>query len=473
MEERHRYKEVGRHITALIDSAALLPGERLPSLRALSRQLRVSIATVTQAYLELEKTGIVEARPRSGYYVRQALRRLPRPESVPRPQLEPIAGNRSRLIQTVLGAVGSSDLLPLGVTGAAPELLPGKLLAKLMAAECRGAPEAAIGYEQIAGHIELRRQIALYLLGSGIAARPEEIIVTTGAMEALYIAIRALTRPGDTVLIQSPTYYCFLQLLESCGLRAVEIPSHPRTGVHPDDLRQALKRFDIRACLLAPNFNNPDGSLTCEEARAEIMAILEEEEVPLIEDDVYGDVHFGPRRPGTLKARDRRGLVLYCNSFSKTIAPGFRVGYLLPGRFFPKALEIKSTTNVTSATPTQRALAAYLRQGHFERHLRRLRQTMEAQMRTLQLHLGCHFPAGTRVTQPEGGGALWVELPPGVDGVEYFYRARAEGIGVVPGSVFSTQDRFGNYVRLSCNGLWNEDLARGVETLGRIAAEMA
>lgn len=472
-EDTFRYRQVEQHIAALIDSATLAPGERLPSLRALSRQLRVSVATVSQAYLELERQGVVEARSRSGFYVRAPLRSLPNTGPQRRPELEPVAGNRSRLIQTVLEAVGRGDLLPTGVTGAAPQLLPGRTLARLMAAECRRSPNGVLGYEQVAGNLDLRRQIALHLLGYGITADPDEIIVTVGAMEALYLAVRTLTRPGDNILIQSPTYYCFLQLLENCGLRAIEIPSHPQTGVAPADLTQALDRFDIRACLLAPSFNNPDGSLTAEGARREIVALLAARGVPLIEDDVYGDFHFDGPRPATCKGFDEEGLVLYCNSFSKSVAPGYRIGYLLPGRFYRKALDVKSTTNVSTATPNQRVLATFLREGHFERHMNRLRRTLAEQMTTMQLHLGRHFPAGTRVTRPQGGTALWLELPQGIDGVDYFHRARAAGIGVVPGCAFSAQDRYRNYVRLSCTGIWNEEMAAGIRTLGELAHEMA
>ncbi len=471
--EQFRYEQVGQHILAMIDAATLVPGQRLPSLRTLSRDLRVSIATVSQAYLELEKQGIIEARTRSGFFVRAPLKSLPKPRPVRRPDPGPVVGNRSQLIQSVLEAVGHSDLLPFGVTGAAPQLLPGRELARLLAAECRQAPERMLAYEQIAGNLDLRRQIALYLMHRGINATPEEILITNGAMEALYIAVRILTRPGDNMLIQSPTYYCFLQLLENCGVRTIEIPSHPQTGVHPADLRQALDRFDIRACILAPNFNNPDGSLTGDEARREIVDLLAERQIPLIEDDVYGDVHFGPERPGTCKTLDRDGSIVYCNSFSKTVSAGYRIGFMLPGRFYAKALEIKSTTNVSSPTPTQRAMAAYLRQGSFERHLRRLCRTLEQQMQTMQLHLGRHFPPGTGVTRPQGGTALWLELPGNIDSVDYFYRARQLGIGVVPGMAFSTQDRFRNYIRLSCSGVWDDRMAAGVQTLGELAAEMA
>jgi len=336
----------------------------------------------------------------------------------------------------------------------------------------RAEPERAMGYAPIPGDRKLIHQIAYRSMEFGIPTKPDDPLITAGCMEALYLSLRSICRRGDTVLIQSPTYYCFLQLLETLGLRAVEVPSDPEHGVLPGELARALKTFDIAACVFAPNFNNPDSSLTPDEAKREIVTMLAERDIPLVEDDVYTDLHFGPKRPGTYKQFDQKGLVLLCSSFSKTIAPGFRVGWMLPGRYRQKALEIKATTNVSSSSPAQMAIAEYLRQGRMERHLKKLRADLERQMDTMQLHLGRHFPAGTRVTHPVGGAVLWLELPKHVDSVELFFQAREKGVGIAPGAIFSTQDKFANYIRLSCGNPWTDELEQGVSTLGRLAGAM-
>ena len=470
-QELFRYQQVERHVRHLIESAAVGPGERLPSLRALSRKLNASITTINQAYLELEKQGLVEARPRSGFFVRKQPSCSP-PVSVPRPELEPTLGNRGRLIQTVLSSVGDPNLLPLGVVCPSEELLPSKALSRLMASVLRDSPCRSIAYETIYGHLELRRQLAFRALDAGMSVSPEDFLITSGAMEALYVALRAVTRPGDNVLIQSPTYYCFLQLLENCGLRAIEIPSRPDNGVDPADVAKVLQRFDIRASIFSPNFNNPDGSLASDEAKQEVVKLLAEAEVPLIEDDVYGDLCFSSRRPRTYKSFDRVGMVLLCSSFSKTIAPGYRVGWMLPGRYFRQALEVKTVTNVCTATPTQMAVAAYLRTGQYERHLQRLRAAIEKQMQTMQIHIGNYFPAGTGMTRPKGGSVLWLELDESIDSVALFYQAREAGIGIAPGAIFSTQDKYNNFIRLSCGALWSEGLRNGLEALGGLIKEM-
>lgn len=470
--ELFRYRKVEKQIIALIDSGALKPGEKLPSLRKLSRQLNVSISTISQAYLELEKKGMIESRERSGFFLTSSPQRMPLPASRPRPEMVPTIGQRSGLIQKVLQAHGNRDLLPFGVVCPAEEHLPGKTLTRILTSELRSNPTRALDYTPVSGDPELRRQIALRALDSGIRVAPDEIIITSGAMEGLSIALRALTRPGDNVLVQSPVYFCLLQLLENCGLRTIEIPSSTG-GIDPSDLRKAIDRFDIRAAILVPNFNNPDGSLTSQQAKQEIVEILAERRIPLVEDDVYGDLHFSRNRPGTCKSFDREGQVILCSSFSKTVAPGYRIGWMIPGRFYEKALEIKTTTNLCTASPNQIVIATFLREGYYERHLKRLRSAVQNQMETLLLSLRRHFPEATRAGFPEGGAAIWVELPKEIDAVEYFYRARELGIGLAPGPIFSAQDKYNNFIRLSCNGIWNETMEEGIRELGQLAHRMA
>lgn len=469
----YRYQAVEKQITDMIDSGALTLGDKLPSLRRMSRDLGMSISTVNQAYVELEHKGVVESRPRSGFFIRRRATRLPRTESPPSAMKEPRPVTRIGLIQTVLESVGREDAVPLAVIEPGTELLPLTELSKITAAMVRDDPRRALSYSPISGNADLIRQVAFRSMEYGIPTTPDDPIITVGCMEALYLALRATCRRGNTVLIQSPTYFCFLQLLETLGLRAIEIPSNPEGGVDPADLAHALRTFDIAACVLSPNFNNPDASLTPDEAKREIVAMLAARNTPLIEDDVSTDLHYTPKRPGTYKQFDDNGLVLLCSSFSKTIAPGYRVGWCLPGRFRQKVLEVKATTNVSTSTPVQMAIAEYLRQGRMERHLNRLRASLEQQMDTMQLHLERYFPSTTRVSHPQGGLVLWLELDPRVDGVELFFQAKGKGIAIAPGAIFSTRDKFSNYIRLSCGEPMNDRIRQGIADLGAITATMA
>jgi DNA-binding transcriptional MocR family regulator len=260
--------------------------------------------------------------------------------------------------------------------------------------------------------------------------------------------------------------------LDTLGLRVVEIPSRPDGGISPADVANAIHQFDVRACILNLNFSNPDGGVVPDAAKEEIVKLLANKSIPLVEDDVSGDIHFGSIRPQVCKRYDRKGLVMLCSSFSKTISPGYRVGWLIPGVFHKKAEDIKVTTSICTASPTQMAVAEFLRTGKYERHIKRLRTAIESQMQAMQLGVSRAFPAETKVTRPSGGLALWIELPQAVDSREYFFRAREQGIGVVPGLIFSTLDQYRHFVRLTCSGLWTREVEEGIKKLGNLAEQM-
>lgn len=475
MHETFAYHRLEQELTTRIMSGVLAPGEKLPSLRDASLRAGVSIGTAVAAYAELERKGYVESRPRSGYYVR-AVARQPAPPS-PQAELPATAAtvSRSLLIRQVMEALGRADLL-LGLSVPSPDLLPVATLNRLMFQAVRDMGPRAISYAPVEGLPELRRHIALRAMDAGAELAPAEMLVTNGAVEALCIALRCVTRPGDAVVLASPTYYCMLELLETLGLRAIEVVSQPGTGVRPADVADVLSRFNVAAIALIPNFNNPDGSLMPAEAKAEIATMAAARGVPIIEDDIYGELHHGPERPPLLRAlAPDPGMVLSCSSFSKTLAPGFRVGWLAPGRFLDKALQLKATSTVCTATPMQLAIAEFLARGGYDKHVKKLRTTLKSQSQAMRAALGREFPAGTRVSEPAGGLQLWVELPTRprpVDSIEFFLKARMRGIGVCPGSLFSPTDRYRGFVRLCCGTLWDAALEKGLRELGQLAAEM-
>ncbi len=471
--ELFRYEAVEKRILALIDSGELGPGDKIPSLRGMGAKLGLSVSTVNQAYMELERLGVIEARPKSGFFVRAARKRPPAPEPPRRRECAPRAVTRSGLILQVLNEFAGYDHLPLGAARTSSDLLPVKALSRIMTRVMAERGWQATSYGDVVGDQGLRRQIALRMADLGIEASPERMIVTAGAMEALFVALRSVTRPGDNVIIASPSYYCFLQLLENMGLRALELDSRPDRGIDPDELERVAARYNVAACILAPNFNNPDGALIPDANKEKIVGILAKSGTPLIEDDVYGDVYFGKRRPLTCKSFDRKGLVLYCSSFSKVLCPGYRVGWMLPGAFFDKAFEMKATTSVSSAGPSQMTVAEYLGMGGFDRHLRGLRAAMARQARIMESRVLRYFPEGVGVTRPEGGAVLWVRLPGGVDASRFYYAAREAGIAVAPGNIFSTCDKYGDCVRLSHGSPWNDALEDGMRVLGEIAARLA
>ncbi|GFK92951.1 HTH-type transcriptional regulator NorG [Fundidesulfovibrio magnetotacticus] len=471
--ESYRYETVRQSVLEQIESGGLKPGDKAPSLRRLAQRMRVSLSTVLLAYGQLESEGVLEARPKSGYFVRARQKRLPLPRVKSCPDEFPETLNRARLIGKLLENMARRDLVPLGVARTDEALLPLAQLNRMLAQTLRDEGERTGYYGPVPGLESLRVQIASHCLDAGIECGPSGVVVTNGAMEALHVALRSVTRPGDTVAIASPTYYCFLQLLENLGLRVIEVPSRPGEGVRPADLALITERFRVAACVLTPNFNNPDGALTPDPAKAEIVEILARTGTPLIEDDVYGDLHHGPERPRCCKSYDREGLVLHCSSFSKSLSPGYRVGWLMPGRFLDKALEIKATVSVATATPTQMAVAEFLRQGLMHRHLKRLRPALKSMMDNMLGLIERHFPPGTRATRPSGGTVCWVELPGGGDGVEFMRLAMDAGISAAPGALFSSQGCFRRFVRLSAGVRQGPELEAAVKTLGRIAWELS
>lgn len=467
------YEEIAARIGALIDQGTYRPGERIPSIRALSRQMQVSINTVMEAYARLENTGKVEARPQSGYYVRTGAPE-PGPDSA-RGETgeEPVACCVSieegpmRIMRTL----SDPSQVPLGSGIPNSDLLPVDRLNRMLASESRRFRMQSVSYTGPRGTKRLRTQIARRSLSYGCTFSPEEIVVTSGCVEAVTLALQATCRPGDTVAIASPVYYTFLHSIQWMGLKVLEIPSTPREGMSVEVLAYAIRNNPVHACLVIPNFNNPLGSVMPDERKRELVELLARHDIPLIEDDVYGDLAFGPDRPVAVKAYDGKGLVLYCSSFSKILAPGYRVGWIVPGRYQREVQQLKSLFNIATATPTQLAIAEFLANGGYDHHLRTIRRVYNRQMEKVRDAVARYFPPGTRVTRPGGGFVLWVEMPEGVDASRLYEEAGKKGIGIAPGPLFSTAGRYGNCIRLTA-AFWSERVEQALETVGEIAGKM-
>ncbi len=469
---RHLYEELAEDLTGLIAKGTLRAGDRLPSVRVLSDQRSVSISTVLQAYLLLESRGFVETRPQSGHYVRSTrLALVPEPRP-PRVSSTATKVTVSDLIARVYGASRDPNVVLLGGGYMSPALLPTERLNRGLAAVARAAGGAGIAYDPPPGLPALRRQIARRAAECGVALRADELVTTVGTMEALHLCLRAVARAGDTIVVESPAYYGVLQLIESLEMRALEIPSNAGTGIDLGLLDAALRQQRVKACLVVTNFSNPSGALMPDDAKRELVKMLARRDIPLIEDDIYGDLHFDGARPRPARAFDRQGLVMLCGSFSKTLAPGYRVGYVAPGRYRDVVERLKFAQTVATPTLAQMAIADFLENGGYERHLRRLRRALSEQVARVSESIAEHFPRGTRISRPRGGFLLWVEMPPGKSALELHDRALARGVSVAPGPIFSAKQRFTSCIRVSCGYPWSEAIERGVRTLGQIAGTL-
>jgi DNA-binding transcriptional MocR family regulator len=321
------------------------------------------------------------------------------------------------------------------------------------------------------GNPNLRRQIALRYLIGGMNVPANDIVITNGALEALNLCLQAVTQPGDTVIVEAPTFYGALQALERQGLKALEVPTHPRTGMDLAAMEAAIKRHAPKACWLMTQFQNPLGSLMPDDRKRQLVELLARHDIPLIEDDVYGELYFGAARPVPAKAYDKQGLVLHCSSFSKCLAPGYRIGWASAGRYTQRVQRLKLSSTLSASGPAQGAIAEYLEQGGYDRHLRRLRDTLQTQQERMADAIAHEFPAGTRVTRPQGGFFLWVELPAAVDALALHREALARGISVAPGPIFSASGQFASALRLNYGHPWDASHDAAIRVLGELARE--
>jgi len=465
-----RYEALADDLARSIQSGAFRPGARLPSVRQTTTARRISPSTVFQAYYLLEARGLIESRARSGYYVAARPPRLPpEPESASRPDGDSRPVDVSELVFDVLQSAMQRDLVPFGSAFPSPLLFPLPKLGRAIAAAAQDLDPWSTVDDLTPGQAELRRQISLRYLIDGIDVAPEEIIVTNGALEALNLGIAAVTKPGDAVLVESPCFYAVLQSLERNGLRAVEVPTHPRDGVDLHALEQAIVRHAPRACWLMPTFHNPLGATMPEDAKRDLVSLLAGHGIPLIEDDVYAELHYGARRPLPAKAFDRDGGVIHCSSFSKCLAPGYRIGWVAAGRFGDTIARNKLTTTLNTNVPAQRAIGRYLQGGGYDRHLRRLRATLAQQQASYIAAVSTFFPEGTKVTRATGGYFAWIELPEGRDALSLHRRALQAGISIAPGPIFSASRGFGRCLRLNYGHPLDARIEQALQTLGALA----
>ncbi|SDO88596.1 DNA-binding transcriptional regulator, MocR family, contains an aminotransferase domain [Pseudomonas jinjuensis] len=467
-DKMKRYEKFADDIAELIRSGVLAAGQKVPSVRHASRTYGVSPSTVFQAYYLLEDRGLIVARARSGYFVREQVRRpLAEPE-IARQQAETTEVDVSELVFSVLGSIKDPDTVPFGSAFPAPELFPLPRLARSMAQAVRDMDPRAVVTDMVPGSHSLRRQIALRYMVGGMPLAVEELVVTNGALEALNLCLQVVTQPGDLVAIEAPAFYATLQVLERLKLKAVEIPVHPREGIDLDVLADSLEKLPIRACWFMSNFQNPLGASMSEDRKRALATLLARHQVPLIEDDVYAELYFARQAPKPVKACDSEGLVMHCSSFSKCLAPGYRVGWVAGGRFSGQIERLRLMTSISASIPAQAAIADYLQHGGYDRHLRKLRHALEGQQNAMLAAVARHFPEETRVTRPSGGYFLWLELPERIDALKLFQLALAQGISIAPGPIFSATRRFGHCLRLNYGHPWSTRSEQAMETLGRI-----
>ncbi len=460
------YRQVIDLINENIDSGTLKPGDRLPSLRKMSNSAGVSVPTVRQAYIELETQRRIESRPQSGFYVRHFQRnKLVKPGRSS--TVAPVELCCRPLMERVYDGVNNPALVPMGIANPTMCKAASKGLHRAMKRVMARTEERSLNYASTVGEDMLRRQIAYHYLDTiGAQVEPESIIITNGGQEALLLALQAVAKPGDVIAVETPTYHGQLELIDSLGMLAVEVETCPEEGVVIGEVQKVLEQHPVKACIFSTTLSNPLGVTVPEVDRKRLVKLLEEHDVVLIEDDVYGDLRFDGERPTPTQFLSSKARILTCGSFSKTAAPGYRVGWVVAEHFLEEVTRLKRAFSCSSNLISQLTLADFMASGDYQRHLKALRPVLQSNAERLRAEISEYFPAETRTSDPVGGGVLWVALPTGVDAVGLFDDAIEAGISIAPGPIFSPSGRYSNYVRLSYGHVWDERSEDAVRWLG-------
>lgn len=466
MKSNTRYEAVADRIVSLIQNGVLKEGDRVPSLRQLSRELNVSVNTVKEAYWKLENRDYLTAVPQSGFYVKQQLPATAAPEIMDPRMLDPRAVSLCQVYGSYMSAGQSNPGISLGIAALNPQFWPTEKMGRYFQDALRHQEFASYNYLMAPGYAPLQEQIARRSLACGLTISPDEIIVTNGCHEAVFIALMSVCRPGDTVALESPIYFNLLNLLQQLNLRIIEIPGTDGDGIHLNTLRFVLENHPVKAVFSISNCNNPLGFSIPEAKKEALVELLSDFDIPLIEDDIYGDIAFGDRH-NVCKAYDKSSNTILCSSFSKTIAPGLRIGWIVPGKHYDTALKLKTLLNIATSSVNQIATAKFLKEGGYDRHLRKLKKTLQEQTMRMRASILSHFPQGTTVTDPSGGFLLWVCLPENIDTDAFYQKALGEDILFAPGCLFSVKGKYNNCLRLNA-GIWNAEVERKIATLGAL-----
>jgi DNA-binding transcriptional MocR family regulator len=465
------YEQVAAELSLRIEQGYYRGNDRLPSIRALSREHGVSIATVQEAYRLLEDQGLVQPKPKSGYYVRPRPLTPQMPE-ISRPAQRPLEVSHWEHVLDLLCASEAPGILALGRGMPDISATTLKPLLRALSEGKRRDGLRGFSYDSLRGSPELRQQVARLTIDSGCQLHPDDIVITTGCQEALSTSMRAVTRPGDVVAVDSPSFYGSMQAIKAFGLKAMEIPTDPVQGISLEALELALEQWPIRAIQVTPTCNNPLGYTMPEIRRRQLVTLAQRFDVAIIEDDIYGDLSFAFPRPNTIKSFDSDGRVLLCSSFSKTLAPGLRVGWVAPGRYGDQVLHMKYVGTAACATLPQLAVAEFIAQGSYERHLRRMRAQYLQGRDHMIAAVERYFPAGTRISYPQGGFLLWVELPGDIDTLQLNDRLQSSAIRIGPGVLFSASGKYRNCMRLNYSAKPTEAIEHALQTIGELCIRM-
>ena len=465
MEQQLLYKKIANIVESQIKNGSLVYGDRLPSVRSAQKLYNVSLNTAKSAYMELESRSLIESRPKSGYFVsRSGLRRMAIP-SISTFKIDEKKQDPAALIDKVFHSLEDKEITRFSLGLPSASLLPIQKLNGCIIESVHELHDYGDQYGQVQGSPSLRKEIAKWSLVLEGKISDEDLIITSGAMNAIYSCLRAVTKPGDTIAVESPLYFGFIQAFQLLGLKTIEIPTHPITGIELDALKKVIHKIDV--CCFVTNFSNPLGALMPDEHKKELVKLLAHHHIPLIEDDLYGNIYFGSSRPKPCKYFDEEGLVMWCGSFTKVLAPSFRLGWVEPGRYKDKILKQKLIQTISQPAIYQEAVSKFLQIGRYDHHLNSFRKKLYSNYINFRNSIEAHFPENTKMSQPEGGFVLWLEMDPKIDSTLLYDYALRQKLSFAPGRMFTQHDQFKNCIRLNYAVHWNEKSPQDLMRLGR------
>lgn len=481
------YRQLAEQLSLDIQTGVYPVGQKVPSVRRMSNLRGVSISTVSQAYARLEDQGWLNARPQSGYYVCSNRSPERRQEQLPvsSPEEQPSEVTKSALISNMLAQLSRPSLINFGAAIPDASFLPQRQLQRHIQQASRFQLKQVLEYQFAPGFEGLRQQLAVRMSNAGIHCHSDDIIITNGCAEAITLCLRAAAQPGDLIAVESPCYYGFLQLASLIGLKVIEIPTDPETGMSMEALTLALSQWPVKLIALTARFSNPTGALMPTVKQRQLVKLAQQYDVGIIEDDIYGEISFSETSAigrkqaqedgsySAIKAFDQDGRVMYCSSFSKTVAAGLRVGWCVPGRWYQNVIDQQTFTTFSSSSLSQRVVYSYLQNSQYDRHLRQLRRQLVSNLPQFVDAIERYFPTETRLSIPKGGYTLWLALPESVNAERLYYQARECSISLVPGGLFSNSDQFDHCVRLNTAHPWSEQSHQALKTLGQLAQQLA
>ena len=457
----NRYRQLAELFKTQIQQNTWRAGEKLPSVRVTSRSHSVSTGTVLQAYQLLEAQGWVTAKPQSGYFVTADLERL----EVSTSESHPLRVSVNDELYDFLKHQASPEAIKLGSAFPEPTLFPLDALNRNLASSGRKMGPDTLLDNLPPGSESLRRLIAQRYIQQGMSLTHDDIVITSGALEALNLSLQAVTQPGDIVVVESPTFYGALQAIERLGLKAIEVRVDAKKGHSLTQLESLFEQHDVKACWLMTNFHNPTGTSLSDEEKHRVVDLANQHDVYLIEDDVYAELYFGEKKPTSLKSFDTHERVLHCGSLSKSLCPGYRLGWVINKRFNEPIQKLQLMSTLSGSAPIQQGVAHYLQNDSYDNHLRKLRKTLQQRQQRFIALLEQHLPAQVDFYVPQGGYFLWLTLPKGTSSKALYHALLAEQVTIAHGKLFSLDAQFENCLRLNTSLAMDEHVEQAIRKL--------